>query len=222
MHVQERLLPRQEVITTNSLDKGDWSYSRGPLGWVSRARFALVIRALDRWVPPHASAALEIGYGSGLFLPALSQYADEVHGADVHPHAEEVARALEHRGIRAHLVQCPAEHLALEDSSVDVVVAISCLEFLDDLDAMAREVARVLKPGGYAITVTPGQSWLLDKALKVLTGERGEDTFQGRRGLGVLALGRVLEPVESTVFPPHVPAGLLRMYTCSVFTKPRG
>lgn len=81
---------------------------------------------------------LELGYGSGLFLAALADYGTVV-------------------GVEANLLQGRAEELPLADSSVDVVVAVSMLEFLDDVDAAASEIARVLRPGGRCIAVTPGR-----------------------------------------------------------------
>lgn len=46
MDVRERLLPRDVLIKTSDLDQGDWTYRDGPLGWVSRTRFQMVLRLL--------------------------------------------------------------------------------------------------------------------------------------------------------------------------------
>jgi hypothetical protein len=76
---------------------------------------------------------------------------------------------------------------------------------------------RVTRPGGAVVAVTPGKSALLDFGLKVMTGHRGEDTFEGRRGTIVPAfehLGRV----ERVVRLPRLVHKLLPLYAVVLAT----
>lgn len=212
-----RLLDRELLVKTSDLDQGEWSHSDGPLGYISRSRFSLVVDMLSRIERP--GRLLEIGYGSGIFMPELSLHADQLVGVDVHEHPEDVRHALSRLGIDAELHTGRAEQLPLEDASVDAVVAVSALEFVDDMEASADEIRRVLRPGGHAIVVTPGQSKLLDTGLKVMTGENPEDTFQGRRGRILPALEARLRQVRSTTFPSRAVPLVPRMYTCAMYQR---
>jgi ubiquinone/menaquinone biosynthesis C-methylase UbiE len=124
---------------------------------------------------------LEIGYGSGVFMPELAQHCDKLYGVDVHDRAGAVADALAAEGVTVRLEVAAAEHLPFDDDSIDAVVAVSSLEFVDDVDRAVSEMARVLRPGGVAVVITPGHSPIVDLGLRLLSGERAEDTFQGRR-----------------------------------------
>ena len=152
-------------------------------------------------------------------LPELARQCDTLLGIDVHPHAAAVAAALRRVGVDADLRQGSVESLPLPDASVDVAVVVSALEFVDDIHAAARELARVLRPGGALVVVTPGQGRLLDLGLTVLTGENPEDTFQGRRGTILPALRAVLREEAVTTFPPRWLPLMPRLYTCSLLRK---
>lgn len=179
------LLPRERLIKTNPLDQGEWIY-RPVLGEVERMRFVGVASILR--ASPRAGRLLEVGYGSGIFLPELSRYCDHLYGLDIHCSAAAVASQLACVGVNALLATGDACALPYRDGSFDTVVAVSAFEFMPDVLKAAHEIMRVLKPDGVAIIVTPENSALLDLGLKILTGERAEDTFKGRREQVVPAL----------------------------------
>jgi SAM-dependent methyltransferase len=148
------------------------------LGWISRQRFRLVVELL-----PKASIVrlLEIGYGSGVFLPELARYSQEIFGVDVHAECERVARCLAKMNVRAELHSASAVEMPFAGGHFDVVVSVSCLEFISDLPAAVGEIARVLAPNGTFIVVTPNQSKIADAGLRMLTGRNAEADFKGGR-----------------------------------------
>src|SRR5580704_7424153 len=93
------LLPEQALLVTSEIDHANWNY-RPLLGRIQRLRFDL-IRSILRGT--HATRLLEIGYGSGVFFPELSKYADELHGIDPHPFPEKVRTVLAQNGVTANL-----------------------------------------------------------------------------------------------------------------------
>jgi SAM-dependent methyltransferase len=196
-----RLLPRELLVKTNPLDQGDWTY-RPVLGQIERIRFSVIAGMLR--VRPHATRLLEVGYGSGILLPELARHCNELHGVDVHTAAAPVVERLGRVGVTARLTTGDACALPYADASFDVVVVCSAFEFVPDVPLAAREVVRVLRTGGVALVITPGSSPLLDLGLKLLTGERAEDTFEGRRGQVVPALAAAGEVVEEQRLPPLV------------------
>jgi SAM-dependent methyltransferase len=78
---------------------------------------------------------------------------------------------------------------------------VSALEFVPDVNAVCREMARVLRPDGVAVVVTPGYHPVLDVALRLMTGERAEDTFQGRRQLVIPAMRKQFTIERTVRFP---------------------
>jgi ubiquinone/menaquinone biosynthesis C-methylase UbiE len=168
-------------------------------------------------LPAHSRRLLEIGYGSGVFMPELSRHTDELHGTDIHPYADAVGRSLRSQGVTATLVQASTSELPYDDGSFDCVVAISCLEFVDSIEDACAEIRRVLTPCGVAVVITPGTSVVLDLGLQLMTGERAEDSFQGRRQAVLPALRRHLGSRAERRFP-RVPS--VWLYTAFAGERP--
>lgn len=135
------LLPEQELLTTSTVDHAQWNY-RPILGRIQRLRFNLMLSMLQG---PRASRLLEIGYGSGVFLPELAKHADHLYGIDPHNYADDVSKVLARHGVLANLVSGSATNMPYEDNFFQTVVAVSALEFIDDLPAVCREVKRILR-----------------------------------------------------------------------------
>jgi ubiquinone/menaquinone biosynthesis C-methylase UbiE len=200
------LLPRESLLVTGEVDHAAWNYD-GLLGYVSRQRFELVRRLLP---PGRVGKLLEVGYGSGVFFPELTKHAHELYGADIHARPAEVTAVLAQAGIPAQLVTAPAERLPFADATFDVVVAVSTFELVSDARVAILELARVLKPDGRIIVVTPGQSPLLDLALRMFTGESARQDFGDRRKLVVPTLTSALRHDRSAYFPLPFPVPVYR------------
>jgi SAM-dependent methyltransferase len=194
-----RLLPRELLVKTSPLDQSEWVF-RPVLGQFQRWRFSGVVSVLR--AQSRAARLIEIGYGSGIFMPELARYCDQLYGLDEHPCAAVVAERLARVGVSATLFTGDACLLPFPDRSFDMVVVVSVFEFVPDVFAATREVIRILSPRGLAVVVTPGSSPVLDLGLKVLTGKRAEDTFRGRRPLVVSALRAAGDIVETRFLPP--------------------
>jgi ubiquinone/menaquinone biosynthesis C-methylase UbiE len=185
-------------VKTGKVDCADWNY-RLTLGWVQRARFHLVTSLLP---DAGASRLLELGYGSGVFLPELARRCTELYGVDVHPRNQEVMDILARSGVRAQLHVAGAETLPFDAHTMDVVVAVSSLEFMHDLDAACREVRRVLRPTGCLVVVTPGRSVLVDAGVKLLTGKSAREEFGSRRDHVLPTMRRHFRVERQLHYPP--------------------
>jgi ubiquinone/menaquinone biosynthesis C-methylase UbiE len=203
-----RLLPRDALVKTGPVDHADWNY-RPVLGWIQRLRFRLILDLLPRG---KVGRLLEIGYGSGVFMPELATRCEELFGIDVHPFAAEVQSRLKEHGVTAELGSGSAEELPYAPSTFDAVVAVSSLEFVPDAAAAAREIRRVLKPGGCLVLVTPGHSPLVDWGLRVLTGASAKQDYAGRREQLMPALESQFACDAKRTFPP-VLSGIVCLYT---------
>lgn len=94
---------------------------------------------------------LDVGCGPGCF-GRLKPAADiEVHGVDHDEGAVETAGRFE----ATRRVDLDAGRLPYEDAGFDAVFAKDVLEHLKDPAAMAREIVRVLRPGGRVVVSVP-------------------------------------------------------------------
>lgn len=203
-----RLLPPEALINTSQVDRAEWNY-QPLLGWVQRTRFRYAVSMLGSEKYGHL---LEVGYGSGVFMPELNQHCDALYGIDVHSHQEQIQALLANHGVMANLFSGSVTELPFENHFFDCIIALSTLEFVEDIETACREMKRVLRPKGIVIVVTPGKSWVLDLALKISTGESAEESYANRRENLIPTLLRHFA-VEQRAAVPRIGLGLVRLYT---------
>lgn len=92
---------------------------------------------------------LDVGTGSGEIAQLLGEYCEVV---SVDPCDQRVQRR-GYRYLRAGTT------LPFADGSFDLAVSNHVIEHLDDAASHVRELARVLRPGGWAYLATPNRLW---------------------------------------------------------------
>jgi ubiquinone/menaquinone biosynthesis C-methylase UbiE len=102
-----------------------------------------------RWAPPHRPlTVLDLGSGTGRFTPMLADtFGGPVYG--VEPSIRMRQAAAGHQGVS--YLAGSAEHIPLGDGTCDLVVMFLVLQHVADRPAAAREVRRVLRPGGQVL-----------------------------------------------------------------------
>jgi SAM-dependent methyltransferase len=111
---------------------------------IHRYRFA------SRWV--RNKRVLDIASGEGYGTRGLLEVgAKHVVGVDIDPEACEHAA----RKYGLEVRQGSAEHIPLDDNSVDVVVSFETVEHVPNPERFIQEIFRVLLPGGTVIISTP-------------------------------------------------------------------
>lgn len=203
-----RILPQETLLKTGTVDRADWNY-RPILGWIQRQRFKLIVSFLAK---ERVDRLLEIGYGSGVFMPELSQHCRELYGIDIHRKQKSVTEVLAKLNVPAQLYSASATLLPFKNNFFDCLVAVSSLEFIDNLDAACWEMQRVLKPGGCLIVVTPGCSKLVDLGLKILTGQSAKTDYGDRRKSLLPTLGKYFT-IESQLTVPRFGSNFICLYT---------
>jgi len=118
--------------------------------WMQQRLFDPVHTAVLQQAASHLQPTnvLDIGCGSGRLLRKVHAYWPETHLLGVDPAQKmlEVARKLTPE---AHFYRGSGEALPLEDASVDLALSTISFHHWRDQAAGVREVARVLRPGGY-------------------------------------------------------------------------
>ena len=121
-------------------------------GWFDQpwGRYAFTVERaalLDAVGPLVGRRVLDVGCGTGRFTRAFEQAGAEVTGLD----ADAGMLDLAHERVEGDLVAGDAHRLPVEANAVDVAVAITLLEFVDEPRAVVDELVRVTRPGGRVV-----------------------------------------------------------------------
>jgi ubiquinone/menaquinone biosynthesis C-methylase UbiE len=203
-----RLLPKTSLIKTGPVDHADWNF-RPFLGWIQRLRFRLIMRLFPS---QQVNRLLEVGYGSGVLMPDLANRCIELYGIDIHHKNQEVANCLKDFGITANLYVGSAETMPFENQFFDCVVAISSLEFIENIELACKEIHRILKPYGFLVLVTPGNSPVVDFGFSLLTGKSAQRAFGNRRQLILPTLLRYFR-IDAKESCPPIGSSIICLYT---------
>ena len=111
-----------------------------------------VAQMLDDSLGESSSAILDIGCGEGYYTHAFAAIAAHCWGLDV---SKSAIRAAARRYPQVNFCVASSQRLPFDDASLDAVVRIYA-------PCNAQELARVVRPGGWVITATPGPRHLLE------------------------------------------------------------
>lgn len=119
-------------------------YWIGP--WLDRIAGEMNALALEVADVRAGERVIEIGFGGGALLRALTRRGARAVGADLSPAMVARARA---RGLE--VVEASVEALPFAAASFDKVISINSLYFWPDIESALGELARILRPGGILV-----------------------------------------------------------------------
>jgi ubiquinone/menaquinone biosynthesis C-methylase UbiE len=192
-----KLPERAFLRRTSDVDYYHWNYLF-PIKYIQIYRFRVILELLG---PGRVSRLLEAGTGSGVFLPELFRHCQELYACDVHGRMDVVAEMCRAHGLKVKLTNASIQETGYPDGFFDVVVAVSVLEFVQDIEAALAEIRRILKPDGFFLTICPQQHRFSDAVVGLYSRKKPAEEFvQPRVGVAPL-LEKRFRVIEKRRFP---------------------
>ena len=126
-------------------------------GGVSREPIYEMVAGFLRGVGVRAARVLDIACGTGRLWPALDGLADQYEGADLVRYPELPAE------VPFHEVDAASGRVPAPDAAYDAVLSLETIEHVENPRAFARELTRLVRPGGWVVVTTPNQLSFLSK-----------------------------------------------------------
>ncbi len=180
-----------------TLEGDHWWFRARRRVYLDLLRTALGSRPVER--------ILDVGAGSGGFLPELSSLGGAVHYAE--PRVHSVAACRE-RGF-PYGVRARAEALPYAEMSFDLVCLFDVLEHAEDDAAVLGEVARVLRPEGLLLVTVPAYPWLWSENDEIAEHRRRYTRDSLRRVIEAASLGPLRCTHTNALLLPAIAAYLL-------------
>ena len=134
--------------------------------WLHCTRRDWIINAIHT-VGNQRQRALEVGPGSGIYVPVLAQLYDEVVALDIEQaylnHVNHLTRTTKNLAIKIDDITCSS----LPSASFDLILCTEVVEHLPDSSSALREMRRLLRPNGVLILSTPQRYSPLEVTAKI-------------------------------------------------------
>jgi len=134
--------------------------------WLHQQRKIWILEAIDRFSKPDG-IAIEIGPGSGVYLPKLAKCSSSVVALDLEAaylqQSENIAKDLPNLTVVADDITASN----LQSNYFDLVLCTEVIEHIADSQSALNEIQRILKPDGVAIITTPQKYSPLEMAGKI-------------------------------------------------------
>ena len=205
--------PRQHMQKTSNEDAITFYYWPG-IRYLYLKRLANTLELLGEG-PYHK--LLEIGYGSGIALPELSQRCQQLYGVDIHKNVSMVEKSMKKEKIQAILSVGNILCLDFEDAFFDAVVSVSVLEHIQNLDKAVGEIHRVLKQGGQAVLSFPVRNIITDTFFRMV-GFKPREIHPSSHQDILSAVSQYFDSFSMLNFPKFLPHDIA-LYTSIMVDK---
>ncbi len=195
-------IPDRKNINATSKDDPLLYYYSNLFRYAYRERLRMVLSLLEK---DRFQRLLEIGTGSGIFLPALSEKCNSLIGFDIHDKINFVMDMLKRESKKAHLCQADINSIPFRDSSFDCVVCLSVLEFIKDLSFAVEETYRVTEKGGIVLVGAPVLNAVTDQ-LYYICGNKDHKALHKSSHIDIIESFKSRFCMDSILtFPKSVP-----------------
>ncbi len=149
--------PTDASEVAGTYDRWAESYDADLASWSYQAPVTVAETALTRL--PDAGSILDVGCGTGMVGRALRAkgYEGQLLGLDI---SEASLRVAAETGVYDRLETADLQQpLQVTEDSVNVLVCVGVMTYLPDVEAVWREFARVVRPGGLVIVTLREDLW---------------------------------------------------------------
>jgi len=124
-------------------------WGNGPYERITNTLRDIHALVLDRLAPADGDKLLDAATGTGAVALLAAERGADVVGMDLAPVLIDTAKELaEEKGLAVRFEVGDAEQMSYDDASFDLVSSTCGVMFAPDHAAVARELARVMRPGG--------------------------------------------------------------------------
>jgi SAM-dependent methyltransferase len=140
---------------------------------------------------------LEVGFGSGVTFPTLSQRYREIWGLDLGAPVNEIMDSFRGMGIETHLKNGSVLDTGYPDGWFDTVLLVSILEHLKPTEQAHAfsELKRIIKPGAQVVYGVPVERGLMVFTFRMMGIDIREHHFSTELDVAKAA-GSILSPVS--------------------------
>lgn len=159
--------PGQELV---DLQETLYTSSNPTRRWLHCSRRDWIISALRRCTSTtrgSSETALEVGPGSGVYLPTLCEIFTNVYGTDIEPAYLDHSRPLQEKYTHLSLSVDDITNSKLPEHSFDLILCTEVIEHISDSKSALRGMHKLLKPDGILILSTPQRYSPLELAAKI-------------------------------------------------------
>ena len=158
METESELLPLLETLYA----------SRNPTRrWLHSARRDWIIGKFREGAKARRGRAIEIGFGAGIYLPALAEIFAQVVASDLEQAHLDHARSIAAKYPNLELVRDDITDSRLPPHSFGLALCSEVIEHIPGTERVLAGIHRLLEPGGTLVLSTPQRWSLMELSAKV-------------------------------------------------------
>lgn len=119
-------------------------------------RLNMILQAAEERI---RGRVLENGCGVGMYVDRLAPFAGKVIGLEYDLARAAEARTLNRKHPNSEIINAAGEKLPFSSNSFDLILSHEVLEHVEDDQAAAGEMARILRPGGRIALFVPNRGY---------------------------------------------------------------
>jgi len=136
-----------------------YEYKNPTRTWLHSSRRDWIIAKVRQYAPKgRTGRALDVGFGSGVYFPVLSELYGEVVGLDSQEFMVDHAESFTKQYPNLKIVADDITNCKLPSDSFDLIVCSEVVEHIANSQKAIQELYRLLKPKGILLLSTP-QRW---------------------------------------------------------------
>lgn len=158
METKAELLPLLETL---------YESSNPTRRWLHCTRRDWIVGKLRECARERPGRAIEIGFGAGIYLPALAECFTEVVASDLDQAHLDHARAIAAKYPNLELVRDDVTDSRLPAHGFSLALCSEVIEHIPDTRRVLTGIRRLLQPGGLLLLSTPQRWSLMEVAAKI-------------------------------------------------------